>query len=252
VPNVSGSDEIVLQAEDLDVGYGKLIAARSLNLQVKAGEVVALIGPNGVGKTTTLLTLAGDLPALGGKVLWHGQPTTDALHLRARRGLAFIPEERSVVMSLSVRDNLRLGGVSAVDSVAIFPPLGPLLGRRAGLLSGGEQQMLALARALARSPDAVVVDELSLGLAPIVADRLVDKLREAAAKGVAVLVVEQNLARALRLADRFYLMRAGQIELSATAADYRAHIDELEEMLVSSAGKPSLAGPGPRAETNGE
>jgi branched-chain amino acid transport system ATP-binding protein len=252
VLSVPESDKIVLQAENLDAGYGKLIAARSLDLRVAAGEIVALIGPNGAGKTTTLLTLAGDLPALGGTVRWHGKPTTDALHVRARRGLSFIPEERSVVMSLSVRDNLRLGGVSVTEAVAIFPPLGQLLGRRAGLLSGGEQQMLALARALGRSPDAVVVDELSLGLAPIIADRLLDKLRDAAARGVAVLVVEQNLDRALRLADRFYLMRAGRIQLSAPAADYRNRIDELEEMLVSPAGAPPVTGPGRKAEAPDE
>lgn len=240
---VRGDDTIVLQAEDLDVGYGKLRAARSLDLHVAAGEVVSLIGANGVGKTTTLLTLAGELPALGGRVRWEGRPTTEPLHVRARRGLAFIPEEKSVVATMSVKDNLRLGGVSASDAIAIFPELGPLVGRRAGLLSGGEQQMLTLARALARSPKAVIVDELSLGLAPLVAERLVQALRDVAAKGVAVLVVEQNLWRTLALSDRFYLMREGRIKLSAKSADYRERTDELEQMLVGAATNPDTREP---------
>jgi branched-chain amino acid transport system ATP-binding protein len=247
---MTGTDEIVVQAEDLDVGYGQLVAARSLDLQVAAGEVVALIGANGVGKTSTLLTLVGELPALGGQVRWRGKRTTDGLHVRARRGLAFIPEDRSVVMGLSVRDNLRLGGVSADSAVAIFPELGRLLGRRAGLLSGGEQQMLTLARALSRSPKAVIVDELSLGLAPIIADRLMLALRDAASNGVAVLVVEQNLARALMLADRFYLMRDGRIKLRAKSADYRERLDELEEMLVGPAAAAAAADPGRSGEKN--
>lgn len=234
-PDVRGDDPIVLRAEELDVGYGKLRAARSLDLHVAAGEVVSLIGANGVGKTTTLLTLAGELPALGGRVRWEGRPITEPLHVRARRGLAFIPEERSVVATMSVRDNLRLGGVSTSDAIAIFPELGPLIGRRAGLLSGGEQQMLTLARALARSPKAVIVDELSLGLAPLVAERLVQALRDVAAGGVAVLVVEQNLGRTLALSDRFYLMRGGRIKLSARSADYRERTDELEQLLVGAA-----------------
>jgi branched-chain amino acid transport system ATP-binding protein len=236
--SVVSNAETVLRTDNLDVGYGKLKAARALELHVAAGEVVALIGANGVGKTTTLLTLAGVIPALGGRVLWQGLPTTDPLHVMARKGLAFIPEEKSVVPSLSVKDNLRLGGASPAAAVELFPELGRLLGRKAGLLSGGEQQILALARALVRLPRAVIVDELSLGLAPIVADRLVQALRQAAADRVAVLVVEQNLRRALALADRFYLMRGGRIELCADADDFRDRVDELERMLVGTTGSP--------------
>ncbi|WP_329410454.1 ATP-binding cassette domain-containing protein [Nocardia vinacea] len=234
--------EVVVRATQLDVGYGKLKAARGLDLYVSAGEVVALLGANGVGKTTTLLTLTGEIPALGGQVFWEGSATTDPLHILARNGMAFIPDEKSVVASMTTRDNLRLGGASPAAAVELFPELGPLLRRRAGLLSGGEQQILALARALVRSPRAVIVDELSLGLAPIVADRLVRALRSAAADGVAVLVVEQNLRRALALADRFYLMREGRIQLAGVSAEYRDRTDELEQMLVGATGSPSPQG----------
>jgi branched-chain amino acid transport system ATP-binding protein len=227
------SGEPVIECKDLDVGYGALTAGRSLNLTVGRGEVVALVGPNGAGKTTLLLTLVGELAALRGEVLWQGNPTTAALHLRARRGLAFLPEQKSLVMGLSVRNNLRLARAPEESVVSLFPELGPLLNRPAGLLSGGEQQMVTLGRALARSPQAVIIDELSLGLAPLVADRLVVALREAAAKGVAVLVVEQDLTRALALSDRFYLLRQGHAVLSDTADSYRGRLAELAEMLVT-------------------
>jgi branched-chain amino acid transport system ATP-binding protein len=223
----------VIECLDLDVGYGALTAGRSLNLKVHAGEVVALIGPNGAGKTTTLLTMVGELAPLAGEVHWLGEPIHESLHRRARRGIAFLPEEKSLVMGLSVRNNLRLASASEETVLSLFPELGPLMDRRAGLLSGGEQQMLSLGRALARSPKAVIVDELSLGLAPLVADRLVVALRAAAASGVCVLVVEQNLTRALKLADRFYLLRQGRIVLSDTADSYRGRVEELAGMLVA-------------------
>jgi branched-chain amino acid transport system ATP-binding protein len=223
----------VIECRDLNVGYGALTAARSLNLTVGRGEVVSLVGPNGAGKTTLLLTLVGELPALQGEVLWLGESTTAPLHVRARRGLAFLPEQKSLVMGLSLRNNLRLASAPEESVLSLFPELSPLLNRRAGLLSGGEQQMVTLGRALARSPKAVIVDELSLGLAPLVSDRLVVALREAASKGVAVLVVEQNLTRALALSDRFYLLRQGRIVLSDTADSYRSRITELAEMLVA-------------------
>jgi branched-chain amino acid transport system ATP-binding protein len=225
--------EPVIECRELDVGYGALTAARSLSLMVGRGEVVALVGPNGAGKTTLLLTLVGELPALRGEVLWLGEPTTAALHVRARRGLAFIPEQKSLVMGLSVRNNLRLASAPEETVISLFPELAPLLNRRAGLLSGGEQQMVTLGRALARSPKAVIVDELSQGLAPLVAERLVAALRDAASNGVAVLVVEQNLTRALTLSDRFYLLRQGRIVLSDAADSYRSRITELAELLVA-------------------
>ena len=133
-------------------GYGSMAVVRDLDLHVDAGEVVALLGANGAGKTTTLLTLAGELPPLAGEVRLHGRPTTAPMHARCRDGLSFLTEERSVIMGLTVRENLRLADVAPAAAVELFPGLAPLMGRSAGLLSGGEQQMLSLARALGREP----------------------------------------------------------------------------------------------------
>jgi branched-chain amino acid transport system ATP-binding protein len=222
----------VIACEDLSVGYGDLRAVTSINLNVAAGEVVALIGANGVGKTTTLLTLVGELPPLGGVVLWEGRPTNAPLHVRVRKGLAFIPEDKVIVSDLSVQDNLKAGSAPEDKALALFPELTRLLSRKAGLLSGGEKQMLTLATALAREPKAIIVDELSLGLAPLVAERLARALRHAADHGLAVLVVEQNLRRVLSLSDRFYVIRRGSIELDGSSAAYVNRIEELANLLI--------------------
>lgn len=223
---------MLIHCEDLDVGYGDLKAGRSINIRVSRGEVVALIGPNGAGKTTTLLTLVGELPSLGGRVFWEGKVTRAPLHVLVRKGLAFISEKKVIVSNLSVRDNLKIGHAPEKRSLELFPELEPLLSRRAGLLSGGEQQILSLARALARNPTVVIVDELSLGLAPLVAERLAMSLRAAAQRGAAVLVVEQNLRQALALSDRFYVMRQGEVTHSVASTTYRDRIDDLTEMLL--------------------
>ncbi|WP_045876226.1 ATP-binding cassette domain-containing protein [Pseudofrankia sp. DC12] len=209
----------VLEARGLTAGYGDLAAVRGIALRVAPGEIVALFGANGAGKTTTLLALVGELPRGAGEVRWLGRPTRSALHQLARDGLAFVPEQRSVLASMSVRDNLLLGRGGVDAAVEIFPELRPLLGRRAGLLSGGEQQMLTLARALAARPAALLVDELSLGLAPIVVERLFAALQDAArVQRVAVLLVEQEARRALGVADRWYLLRGGEVVASGDAA----------------------------------
>jgi branched-chain amino acid transport system ATP-binding protein len=157
-----------------------MAVVRDLDLRVEAGEVVALIGPNGAGKTTTLLTLAGELAPLSGEVVFRGAATKAALFRRARRGMGFVTEERSVFMALTAEENLRIAGVSAADAVAVFPELAPLMQRTAGLLSGGEQQMLTLARSVARDPKLLLIDELSLGLAPLIVRRLLDTVRRVA------------------------------------------------------------------------
>jgi branched-chain amino acid transport system ATP-binding protein len=209
----------LVAARGLSCGYDSVAVVRDLDLTVEPGEVVALLGPNGAGKTTTLLTLSGALPALAGEVLWKGTTTTAPLYRRARHGLAFVTEERSVFMRLSARDNLRAGRVAPRDAIALFPELAPRLDLQAGLLSGGEQQMLTLARALARRPEMLLVDELSMGLAPLVVQRLLRAVRDAANRGVGVLVVEQHIHMALEVADRAYVMRRGRIELAGTAAE---------------------------------
>ena len=219
----------VLRATGLVAGYGDLAAVRGVDLEIYAGEVVALLGPNGAGKTTTLLTLAGELPKMAGEVQYMGQPFKGPLHQRVRRGLGFVPEERSVFMGLSVADNLSIGGQTA-RVLGLFPELKPLLGRRAGLLSGGEQQMLTLGRALAMKPKVLLADELSVGLAPLLVDRLFEALIATAREdGTAVLLVEQQARRALRVADRWYLLRRGTLAAMGDANDS----DALWESYVS-------------------
>ncbi|MDT4937287.1 MAG: branched-chain amino acid transport system ATP-binding protein [Pseudonocardiales bacterium] len=219
----AGTGSPILTVEGLYAGYGDLAAVRDLNLVVHAGEIVALLGPNGAGKTTTLLTLAGAIPSLGGNVTWNGKATSASLHRRVRSGMGFIPEERSVISKLTVRENLRLGRGSVDDAVRYFPQLEPLLRRSAGLLSGGEQQMLTLARCLASKPSLMLVDELSLGLAPIVVKSLLSALRTAASEtGTAVLMVEQQVHRALSVADRWYLLRHGSLIGSGDADETAA------------------------------
>jgi branched-chain amino acid transport system ATP-binding protein len=209
----------VLELTGVTAGYGDLAAVRDVSLVLYPGEVVALFGANGAGKTTTLMAAVGVLPRMSGTVLWRGRPSPRRLHLVCRAGLAYVPEARSIISGLSARDNLRLGRGGVDAALAYFPELERLLGRKAGLLSGGEQQMLILARALARKPNALLVDELSLGLAPLVVERLLAAIRQAADdEGLAVLLVEQQARRALSAADRWYLLRNGSISANGDAA----------------------------------
>lgn len=220
-----------LRATGLSCGYGDLTVVREVDIEVHTGEVVALLGPNGAGKSTTLLTLAGELPVIDGELSWFGGPLRGPLHRRAADGLGFVPEERSVIMSMSVRDNLLLGSGGIDPAVAVFPELGRLLDRRAGLLSGGEQQMLTLGRALARRPRVLLADELSLGLGPLVVDRLFAAIREAVVTlDIGVILVEQQARRALAASDRWYLMRRGEI-VAAGASE--GGLDEIQRLYLA-------------------
>jgi branched-chain amino acid transport system ATP-binding protein len=211
----------VLEIRGLTAGYGDLAAVRDVSVSLFPGEIVALLGANGAGKTTLLLSTVGALPRMGGQVWWRGAPCSLALHRLARAGLAFVPGAPSVIAGLSARDNLRLGSGGVDRALEYFPELAKLLDRRAGLLSGGEQQMLSLARALASGPSVLLVDELSLGLAPMVVDRLIAALRAAAdAEGLGVLLVEQQVRRALSVADRWALLNKGMLTHSGVAADH--------------------------------
>jgi branched-chain amino acid transport system ATP-binding protein len=226
--------EPVLEARKMSVGYGTVSVIKDLDLTVGRGEVVALLGVNGAGKTTTVRALAGDLKHSGGEVWFNGRPTTAPLHQRARNGLRFITEERSVFMGLSTADNLRLGGQQRDRCLEIFPQLKPLLDRRAGLLSGGEQQMLTLARALGGDPVVLLADELSLGLAPLIFERLLHAIRAAADRGIGVLLVEQHVRDALEVADRAYVLHRGSVALTGTASELLGRIDEIERTYLAS------------------
>jgi branched-chain amino acid transport system ATP-binding protein len=225
----------VLEARRISAGYGPQPVIHDLDLLVEPGEVVGLLGANGAGKTTTLLSLAGELPLLSGQVLLNGRVTTAPLHKRARRGLMFVTEEKSVFMDVTARDNLRVADVDVDTALGLFPELGRLLGVRAGLLSGGEQQMLTLARALSRKPRVLLADELSMGLAPLIVKRLLEAVvRIAKQQNTGVLLVEQHVRKALGYADRVYVMRRGRIELSGTADEVRGRIAQIEEQYLSS------------------
>jgi sulfate-transporting ATPase len=201
-----------------------------------------LLGPNGAGKTTTISTLSGELRALGGEVRFYGARTEAPLHVRARNGLGLVSQERAVLMDLTARENLRVSRCDLDRAVELFPELETHLDRRVGLLSGGQQQMLALARSLARQCRLLLVDELSLGLAPLVVDRLLRAVRAAADGGTAVLLVEQHIHKALAVADRVLVMTRGTIALEGNAADLGAHIEDIQDAyLRMTASEPAEA-----------
>lgn len=223
----------LIEARGLSAGYGKMAVVRDLDIKVDAGEVVALIGANGAGKTTTLLTLAGELKPLAGAVHFLGQPTRKPMHARCRAGLGYVTEERSVIMGISVADNLRLARVAPATAFGYFPALQPIMSRKAGLCSGGEQQMLSLARALGRHPRLLLADELSLGLAPIIVANLLQAVRAAADSGVGVLLVEQHVSQALKVADRVYLMERGRVTLTGTSAEVQGQLHRIEAAYLT-------------------
>jgi branched-chain amino acid transport system ATP-binding protein len=223
----------LIETRRMSAGYGGLPIVRDLDLSVSAGELVALLGPNGAGKTTTIMALCGEIFPLAGEVLWMGAPDRRSLTNRARAGLALITEDRSVITGLTVTENLRLGhGADEARALELFPELEEHRHRKVGLLSGGQQQMLAMARALAGRPKALLVDELSLGLAPKIVDRLAAAVRRAADEGVAVVMVEQHVHKALEIADRAYVLRRGRCVLEAPASEMAARIEELERSYL--------------------
>lgn len=235
---MSDNPNVLLDVKNLSSGYANVPVVRGVDLQIKSGEVVALLGPNGAGKTTTLLTISGILKVLEGNIDVMGETVVfGAPHKVARRGLAHVPEDRSLFFGLTVQENLRLGlrGNRAEQAkgyeraLEMLPALKPLMGRRAGLLSGGEQQMLAMARALVGGPKLLLVDEMSLGLAPIIVERLLPIVREIADDtGAGVLIVEQHVHLALQVADRAYVMSHGEIVLDGDAKELAERRDLLE------------------------
>jgi branched-chain amino acid transport system ATP-binding protein len=245
MPEATSASGHALVVRDLFAGYRGVPVVRELNLEIRPGEVVALLGPNGAGKTTTLETIAGLHRPIKGTVELSGETVSGRpAHLLARQGLALVPEGRALFPGLTVREHLRLAGGRATKGSAskgergreeelleMLPELRKCLGRKAGLLSGGEQQMLALGRALVTRPRLLLVDEMSLGLAPVIVERLVPILRRAADElGASVLFVEQHVALALEVADRAYVLTHGRIGLEGPAAELR----ERRELLAAS------------------
>jgi branched-chain amino acid transport system ATP-binding protein len=225
----------LIETRDLVCGYGRLPVVRDLNISVNEGEVVCLLGANGAGKTTSLLTIAGALPKLSGDLSVMGAPVTAARpHEIARRGVAIVPEGRGLFYKLTVAENLRLrrhrgSTVEVSDVMTSFPALTNLMNRRAGLLSGGEQQMLALAGALVADPKVIMLDEMSLGLAPIIVEQLLPTVRNIAdQRGMAVLLVEQHVLAALKVADRGYVMAHGRVVAEGSATDLKRDAELLE------------------------
>jgi branched-chain amino acid transport system ATP-binding protein len=228
----------VLQTNDLAVGYGGIAIVRGLNLVVESGQVVALLGRNGAGKTTTISTLAGTLSPIAGTVHFDGRPAKGQLHKRVRAGLGLITETRGIIRALTVEQNLRLGPGPDEDGFRLFPELKALRKRKAGLLSGGEQQMLALGRAMAGKPRLLLIDELSLALAPLVIRRLLSAVRSAADAGSGVLLVEQHATLALSTADYAYVIGSGRVKVEGTAQDVQSRMAEVERSYLSQSGRP--------------
>ena len=219
---------MLLNVEGLRVGYGSISVVEDLNLRVEKGQVVALLGPNGAGKTTTLLGISGALPVQGGTVSLNERPMTSPLHQRAKQGLGLIAEGRGIFKALTARENLRVGGVEPSALLELFPQLESRLDVKAGLLSGGEQQMLAVGRALSRNAELLLIDELSLGLAPLIVDGLLRVLRETADRGVGVLLVEQHVRKILEIADYVYVLQRGRVITEGPATEMRGRLDEIE------------------------
>lgn len=221
-----------LQARGLSVGYNGVPVMSGLDVTVAPGELVAVLGRNGVGKTTTILTLAGALPPLAGEVYLGGTRAKGPLHQRARGGLGLLTEERCVFMELTGKENLRLGRGSQERALELFPELEPHLNKRVGLMSGGQQQMLALARIVAARPRVLLADELSMGLAPLVVKRLLAALRAVADEGTAVLMVEQHIRLALSAVDRAYVLGNGGILLEGSGGELRDRSDEIARLYL--------------------
>ena len=227
----------MLEVTGLKVSYGAIRAVHDVSLSLAEGELVTLLGANGAGKSSTLMCIAGALPAAAGSIRLEGSDVTSARpEIMARKGVATVPETRDVFPDLSVSENLQLGAyIHRRDKAGVekdrarmfemFPLLSERSDQPAGTLSGGEQQMLVIARAMMSRPRLLLLDEPSLGLAPTIVDRIFDMIAALKDSGLTILLVEQNASKALAVADRAYVMRLGRIEAEGTAAEIAAATD---------------------------
>lgn len=232
----------MLRVDDLEVRYGRAVALRMVSLEVQAGEFVSIVGPNGAGKSSLLLAIAGVLQPASGRITFAGETVAGVRPERlVKRGLALVPEGRHIFASLSVKENLALGATVRKDKSAIvkdkervfelFPVLRKYESTQAAKLSGGEQQMLAIGRALLSRPRLLMLDEPSLGLAPLVVDLVFNALNDLKNSGTTVLLVEQNAVRAAEIADRTYVLKNGRVTLTATRQELMGEEALQAEML---------------------
>jgi branched-chain amino acid transport system ATP-binding protein len=228
-PAEPGRGATLLELHDVTAGYGAFTALWGVSLRVEVGEAVAVIGPNGAGKTTLLRAISGMIPIRSGELLFQGAPVGGRpAHEIVARGIAHVPEGRRIFPALTVADNLRMGAFlpaarrryaeSLARVFALFPVLAERRAQRAGSLSGGEQQMLAVGRALMSCPRLILLDEPSMGLAPVMVLRLFDLIQRVRAEGYTILVVEQNVRQVLKIVDRAYLLEVGRIRTEGAAA----------------------------------
>jgi branched-chain amino acid transport system ATP-binding protein len=225
----------MLRVEDLHVYYGEIHALKGVSLTVGAGEIVAVLGPNGAGKTTTVKTISGLLVPRGGRVMLEDEPLTGyAAHEIVYKGVAHVPEGRKIFNRLTVAENLGMGAYIRTDGgiaedtervFALFPRLKERRTQVAGTLSGGEQQMLAIGRALMARPRLLLLDEPSMGLAPIVVEQIFETIVDINRRGTTILLVEQNAAMALGIARRGYVLETGAVALTGTAAELADNAD---------------------------
>lgn len=224
----------MLKLRDISAGYGKSEVLRGVSLDVHPGEVVTLVGANGAGKTTTLRTLCGLIPATGGSIEFEGQKLSGrAPHEIVELGISMVPEGRQLFPFLTVQENLLMGAYKRsargardqrlAEVLKIFPRVQERLPQLAGSLSGGEQQMVAIARGMMAGPKLLIMDEPSLGLSPLLVEQMFDVVRLVASRGVTVLLVEQNVFHTLKLADRGYVLENGTITLTGTGSELLAN-----------------------------
>jgi len=230
----TSSEVPVLETRGLTAGYGSVTVVRDVNVSLAAGKVLAVLGPNGAGKTTLLSTMAGLLPRIGGEVLIGGSALASARPAAANRaGLVLVADDRALFTRLTIKENLqvahRSGGLSVDDAMEMFPALKKRLKVSAGAVSGGEQQMLAVARALVQKPKVLLIDEMSMGLAPVIVEELLPVVRRIADEtGTVVVLVEQHVHLALEVADEALVVVHGNVKLSTSAKELATHPELLE------------------------